>query len=83
MKPLLLALLLAVLPGCAFLAGTKNPEDTSFMKASEGEASGVAKTVTGNSKYCMAQVHSSTFGVKVRLVYTPDGGCQIQAGMAQ
>jgi hypothetical protein len=76
-------LLTPIMSGCSMMAARSAPENTSYVKGSQGEAGGVVKAVSGGASYCMLHYHSGTFGIKGRIIWTPEGGCQVQADVQQ
>ena len=68
--------LCALLLGCAGFAGYKSPEETAFVKASQGKAKGVYSWFTGSGNYCMLESHNVK-QIHVDKVEYHDGVCKI------
>lgn len=48
---------LALLGGCGTTGLTGDPEETSYIMVSQGEAGGVASLFTGKARFCKATAH--------------------------
>ncbi len=75
-RPVTTIMLVALLSGCAFLAGKENPEKLRFVKASQGKANGFYAFVAGDVSYCMLEWLDEN--IIVDSVVYEDGSCRIE-----